>query len=588
MALPAVSGETAQVELYTVIGVCLLLVTVGLLGLLANTSLLLSAKCKRSIRNLHYALPYSLAVSCLFLGQVWLVLLVVQLVEGYHQRPLHAAICYLAPAVFHFSLTALVLSLLLVAVQRLYRLNSTKPKFMKPLIVLGLGFIWLTAIVFGLLVALSVHLERPVNYAICMNGIAHGPMDFNYSRISMVICLLLVITLILTLATAGIFVSRQQRFLVLLLLESQRERAGSENYDSKKGGKHVTMGTGSSIPAESSRKSSEAESSLSNQCFTVQETFRPSRVKSEAKQDEEEEDDDTFDMKMRLRLQKSGSGRRHTVANIGPRDTLLGGRRGSLEERRPVNTGYQYVRKWSVDIVALQNQLENPKLYQCGNAFQDMLKERGNPGDILEEDKAETTESAESGKEREIEETDEETEEVTEEEEREETKVPMLNKSEDEIDELNTTDPFTWPEAQQAMLNGSKRSRPSKSSESGLEGRVQQLKKELERCSKVLVMLSVGLLCLLPYMVLQFLQGGPISISTDRNLSHLMSAVCILQCPLHPLLLAWMDPRLSSALSRLRVKLTHWRCVCYCNIGKGKPCFKNIHQESGSEQVAEA
>ena len=76
-----------------------------------------------------------------------------------------------------------------------------------------------------------------------------------------------------------------------------------------------------------------------------------------------DEDDDSFDMKMRLRMQKkAGAGRRHTVANIGLQSSPLGGPGGSSDatSRRP---NYGYVRKWSVDITALQNQLENPKIH---------------------------------------------------------------------------------------------------------------------------------------------------------------------------------------------------------------------------------
>jgi len=90
-----------------------------------------------------------------------------------------------------------------------------------------------------------------------------------------------------------------------------------------------------------------------------------------------EEDDDTFDMKMRMKFQKKrSSGRRHTVANIGLPNLSGRLRRGSLSDTgltavagiSPTGSGsgattpeYHYVRKWSVDITALANQLENPK-----------------------------------------------------------------------------------------------------------------------------------------------------------------------------------------------------------------------------------
>ena len=98
---------------------------------------------------------------------------------------------------------------------------------------------------------------------------------------------------------------------------------------------------------------------------------------------EPDEDDDTFDMKMRMKFQKKSrsSGRRHTVANIGLPSLSRRLRRGSLSDTgltavagiSPSGSGsgattpeYHYVRKWSVDITALANQLENPKAAVAG------------------------------------------------------------------------------------------------------------------------------------------------------------------------------------------------------------------------------
>jgi len=82
-------------------------------------------------------------------------------------------------------------------------------------------------------------------------------------------------------------------------------------------------------------------------------------------------------MKMRLRFQKKSrsNSRRHTVANIGLPDISSlrsvfdncggnqkkSGSSASSVQRTPDN--YHYVRKWSVDITALANQLENPKAH---------------------------------------------------------------------------------------------------------------------------------------------------------------------------------------------------------------------------------
>jgi hypothetical protein len=119
--------------------------------------------------------------------------------------------------------------------------------------------------------------------------------------------------------------------------------------------------------------------------------------RKQSKQDDDDIDDDTFDMQMRAKMQssRSGSDRRHTVANIGAdAGSLLGSRggvdrggkngrgglgglfsgsgSGGVRENKPASrqTNYNYVRKFSVDLVALQNQLENPKKLGSMDTFQ--------------------------------------------------------------------------------------------------------------------------------------------------------------------------------------------------------------------------
>jgi hypothetical protein len=162
--------------------------------------------------------------------------------------------------------------------------------------------------------------------------------------------------------------------------------------------------TGIPLTATMSNSSSHVKGGASTKRTTaVAEVVKQSSKKDETDDDDDELDDDAFDMQMRAKMQQSArtGDRRHTVANIGAEAGSFFGRRagggggggnrggsgssgsgvfsglfssssGSTKERKPAGrpTNYNYARKFSVDLVALQNQLENPKKLGSMDVFQ--------------------------------------------------------------------------------------------------------------------------------------------------------------------------------------------------------------------------
>lgn len=161
----------------------------------------------------------------------------------------------------------------------------------------------------------------------------------------------------------------------------------------------VNASVTSSVPPKATvvKCSSSSNSTVTTVIATTPTKKSTAKGRKQSKQDDDDIDDDTFDMQMRAKMQssRSGSDRRHTVANIGAdAGSLLGGRggverggkngrgglgglfsgsgSGGVRENKPASrqTNYNYVRKFSVDLVALQNQLENPKKLGSMDTFQ--------------------------------------------------------------------------------------------------------------------------------------------------------------------------------------------------------------------------
>lgn len=568
----------ASVELYTVVLVFLLLLTAAVFGALTNLALLISIKCKRSIRNLHYGLPFSLSATNLLVCVVWMIVHTIQMVQNYDRGTAWPSICYLNVISFHLSVGAIVFTTVFIATQRIYRLLQSSSPHMSCLVISGLCASWTGGIIAAL--AMVLQFDSSVDYEICIHGsLTNQSQHLSHSTVATVIFFIYILVLFTTLVAMTVLVMLQRRHLVTLVLKGSRESRMSIQENNRHGDgekKRVSVIGDVGVPTTSSREPSDSGRKVSQTFIPVQETFRPGRVPMQQVQHDatEDEDEDTFDMKMRDRWQKTGSGRRHTVANIGVRDTLFGPRRGSLGDTKPAQSNYHYVRKWSVDIVALQDQLENPKLNTSSNPF---------PGlSILKEkDKEQERPAAEL-----LEETDDAAEDkITDITPTTETE----SKQEEEIEDINdSTEPLQSTEAPVLCNYGNQHDAKAGCRGDGVDDdKVKRLEKELARCTKYMLLLTVTLLCVLPYAVLQMLQGS-MSAHANRNITYIMAAVCIVQCPLHPVILAWLDSRLSSALSRLRIKLTHWRCVCYCNIGNGKRCLGRHRKHNIAEEVPDS
>ena len=258
-------------------------------------------------------------------------------------------------------------------------------------------------------------------------------------------------------------------------------------------------------------------------------------------------DDDMFDMKMRMRAQKTSSGRRHTVANIGLGDSLfgLGRRRGSLEDNRP-KVNYNYVRKWSVDITALQNQLENPKM-QNTLPFGDLtalkdrnlntsLKMAGEHSESIAEHEEEDEETEQKPKDHQVAFADETDNDDVHPEPAESD--PLKASTEPPpIVVLNGSSPRNHNNRVDFAATSTQDNGAEDNNDDALadEATIARYQREMWRSKQCIIFQIVTLLLLLPYTILTLLQPM-MDPHLNRNLAAIaMATVTILSC-VHPLL----------------------------------------------------
>lgn len=299
-------------------------------------------------------------------------------------------------------------------------------------------------------------------------------------------------------------------------------------------------------------------------------------------EDAEDEADDTFDLKTRLEFEtrSRSSGRRHTVANIGlPGEDLADLGRGSVardaRHRLPPKgrassrtAEYHYVRKWSVDIAALANQLENPKAHGDTSPF----KERGE-----EEEHAKSIHPPPPSP----------------------PLHPLLHPPPlANITSVVASCEYIGPgtasaEATRGEGGGvSKPIPPSRRESNGREDPPTDAPavattadgKELTALAKTVTLVVLSLLAMLPCVaVFVWLSVSPLKdLQLVYNLSLVAEMVMTLVAAVNPVLLFWVDRRLRRRLRNLLREAAHLRCVCYCNVGRHGNCIRSVKASTDS------
>lgn len=330
----------------------------------------------------------------------------------------------------------------------------------------------------------------------------------------------------------------------------------------------------------------------------------------------EEDDEDTFDLKMRNEFQKKSrsSGRRHTVANIGL-PNLSDLRSSSFVDAQPTTYAsktaeYHYVRKWSVDITALANQLENPKSHSDTSPF----KEKEELGGYEETFKGLRTPSnacvvtscdnldrkamtgndgarKESVELRNFQKASEKrrTDEKDKSKERLSPSMQMHTsfkkyETESKAGSADQSSSAAAAVGLRGAAGATMKSLLSSDEPPQLQQRdtidddrvVAKANRELTTTSRMTAVVIVSMVFTFPcFVIFLWLIFAPLgNLHIGYNLSIVAEILVTLQAAVNPVALFWVDRRLQRRLRNLVRDAARLRCVCYCNIGRHGNCLQ--------------
>ena len=106
------------------------------------------------------------------------------------------------------------------------------------------------------------------------------------------------------------------------------------------------------------------------------------------------------------------------------------------------------------------------------------------------------------------------------------------------------------------------------------DGHLRRVKREMERAVRTCGMLMICAALVLPYACVSLWNGVTTSRYVGYNLSLAATALMTLTAAIIPPLLVWSDRSLRARILRMWALATRLRCVCYCNVGRGKSCLQ--------------
>ena len=621
------TSNMMDVEGYAVVWSGFLLLILVVLGVLPNFSILVATRCKRQTQTWRYGLVYGICICNIIFCIIWIPLHFGIVVSNYYSEGVNSIVCYAHLALFHFAVAVLSCSTMFLGVQRLGAIWSQYHGKHTNNVLVGLSVVFTCFV--GCLCAVYACLSYSTTYSFTTctdtlqeNFTSNNTLDNHWAET--ILCLIYVAALV---STSIIFIILGFLRYLSLRKRSIPGRKRSCQYQgmpSVEGGVEDDRIIVSTISQTSPTKSSIRENAdIKKSSGTLSTTKKVCLQEPTADdihaindnyndEDDDDDDDDQFDLKMRMKLStsKRSSGRRHTVANIGSGETRHKGRRGSMEDHHsgssPLN--YQYIRKWSVDIVALQDQLENPKLHSI--PIQELVdfrdkkeKEIAKKEDLKDKEKEEKITKQEKIEEIALNSKNAELKMIKEQISEEGETTNNIETEENTTHNANNLALGTMDSEKNnksgEIVNISSADDPSSSSievpavtiETGNHKSVVEdviiqtfeppfdgaptddkdysikVTERLRSVWKSVLHMLVVLVCLLPVCVFLVLQDNCVS---KRGV---LMTLLLIQCPLHPILIAWADPVIQQALRRLQQKITSLRCICYCNIGKGKRCL---------------
>lgn len=389
--------ETAnipEIRLYTVLTCLIIMLSFGIMGTLSSMALLLSTRCKSSVRSMEFGLPYGLATADLLLCLAWVPLELFRLGLNHIKVAFPPFLCYLNVLLFYFCLSVIVFIIIFIAFHRLLTYLSIQTVARTYAII---GLVTSTGLATVLTALALLKYGHTVDYSICAQiALNDGEATHIYLPIVLVNGIYVLVIGAVCACLVGIVVKQKQKLnpkpspVVKTIRKKSKPKKISENAkvkelsdrelsDKSQENESSHCSVRFMEPSCSKEKSSNSSKTASKESFFSRPFLGFTRdcKKADKSADDSDLDDDEFDQKMK-KLQKSASGRRHTVANIGLGESLYGHKKETFGSRSPSPnpTNYQYVRKWSVDIVALQDQLENPKKIYETSSFSEFKRFR--------------------------------------------------------------------------------------------------------------------------------------------------------------------------------------------------------------------
>ena len=358
--VPPFPESTDYVPMYMLV-ICAMLLGAATLGLLGNLTLMAATLWHQKSRRWKYGLHYSIIIANAGLGSMWLPSHMAQIIINYGGHDFPSAGCLANRALFHLCFVAVVTATPFLVIYELCRWSSpTSRSFVdasrKQFVLGGIIAAWSGGIIAATCVVADYNYypdDRMCRQALPWRSSMETPHSFT-SVTTSVLALLGGATILLLLLM--VVVQHRRR------MSSSKPKTHCYSNEQCVNGSDLTDDKdvqGHLLSTLAGRDNNDGVDSFDSKTIDVHKS--PNVAASNASSDE---DDDSFDMKMRLRMQKkAGGGRRHTVANIGLQSSPLGGPGGSSDTTTSRRPNYGYVRKWSVDITALQNQLENPKIH---------------------------------------------------------------------------------------------------------------------------------------------------------------------------------------------------------------------------------
>ena len=618
-----------HVELYTVIMSVFFLLLVTISGTVLNIAFLLCMKYVKKMCRLQYGFLINLAATNLILSVLWCPLEMATVISNYDGVALPTAICWLTICLYRLCMAVIFVTILALVAHRLCGLVRGKQNGCLreiPSIILGLVVAWVCGIGFTVISGLGMHVTAEDSMCQQFPPLSEENRLLG-ARVSVIatVFYLVVLTVVLIALVTVMKVKHQKKLNLddsnmseIPLRHSETENCSSTSRDATpSGGCDVANLDGKASGSQTTRKNSTAP------LIQIQ-------VKDTEKNSDSEDELDEVDLlgiPPRIKFAQL-SARRHTIADVGLADNPFAKGKfvpNNVGKKKGDKKGYNYVRKWSVDVSALQDQLMNPKLHVGNHPFSDLaldkLKDReskplaspipnanknAKPAEKKEEEKKkdedkmvsfaekkdndnnhEDISKTENGKTEKKEpvkpkETvvgfaDQDIEIQSKVESENNSEKPGTEKSKETVVAVNEqmTELELHPEQQPLTtpgLTGDNEPNGPPGSESLERKSSLQLRrtslKSLKACAGLVLLFLVSTL---PYAICHCMQAL-VSPGQHINLAICLLAASVIQLPLYPLIFALMEKKICQAMRRAQKELFKYKCVCYWN--KGTPCYR--------------